>query len=1132
MLMTDLAMKKSMLLHAVPLLALSIGLHPGHAALAAEADKLAALSLRPNVAGQLGQPLRYRPDGQDFVIDNGREFFNRPLYGGNTAFRADGGDLPEFSLYLPGRGGNLRLGIRTAAGTKWLHQAQSITTRYRPGELQYDIADPVLGTDARITVVAVAYAASEGLGLEVRATGLAQPAELVFAFGPGNGERGKRDGDIGTERVPISEYFQFVPAFAAGSKTTLADDGFAVASGGAVVSATVSPRAVIGRADARRWNDLTGLLAAGEGMDSNVVVGRVPLSGQGVQLGFVVTGRAAKKELGVYAEVGANSDAKAVGAAPRALTPAELPQRLAEARKHFEQLRNSVRIDTPDPYLNAAMGALNVTADAVWDEEEGAIMHGAIAWRTKLLGWRGPYALDALGQHDRARRNLDVWTVKQNTGPIPAALPAADASANLARNEPGLHSNGDISKSHYDMNTVFIDGLLRHLEWTGDINYARAVWPLLERHLAWERRLFRREYGPDKLPLYEAYAVIWASDDLYYNGGGATHSSAYQSWHNRMAARIAALIGKDPAPYQAEADLIGRAMRQYLWMPERGAFGEYRDLLGQQALHPSYGLWSFYHTLDSAVPNPFEAAQMAADLDRHLKPIPVTGPGVPSDRAYRVLPTSDWMPYSWSINNVVMGEIEHTALAYWQAGRADTAYDLAKGAMLASLYMGITPGNIGTMNYLDVYRREAQRDFADGAGVMSRMLVEGLFGLRPDALAKTLTVHPGLPRDWEHASLAHPDLSFDYRRSGLSERWTIGQQGVRFERLVLEVPALRAGVASVQVDGKPARWSLVADSVLAPRLRIEMPFGASARVEIAWRGAAIDDKTAHVTTTRGPNGFRQVSQGDVSWWQPVAQAAQQEPTAWACKPQGPSWTEGKPVHSRPVDLAPWFNDRVTEIFKAGKYQTPRSPHVSLALPSQGLGAWAGHVNEMEHIDDAGLRAQGGTLRVANGLSFATPAAASAANVVFTSQWDNYPRQVVVPLQGKAARAFLLMAGSTNYMQSRFDNGEIVVTYTDGKQQRLPLRNPDNWWPIEQDYFIDDYQFQYCGRLPVRVDLKSAQVRVLQPAQMPQALRKHIEGGAASVLELPLDRTRQLQSLTVRALANDVVIGLMAVTLDP
>ena len=75
------------------------------------------------------------------------------------------------------------------------------------------------------------------------------------------------------------------------------------------------------------------------------------------------------------------------------------------------------------------------------------------------------------------------------------------------------------------MNLVAVDAFFRHLLWTGDMNYARRMWPVIERHLAWERRLFRREFGPDKLPLYEAYAAIWASDNLQYNGGGVTHAS-------------------------------------------------------------------------------------------------------------------------------------------------------------------------------------------------------------------------------------------------------------------------------------------------------------------------------------------------------------------------------------------------------------------------------------------------------------------------------------------------------------------------------------------------------------------------------------------------------------------------------
>jgi hypothetical protein len=1054
-------------------------------------------ALHPNLRGQVARPLRYHPEGADFVIHDGAEFFNRSLYGGNDAFRVDGGDRPEFSLYLPGRGGNLRLGMRTAAGTLWLHAAADVTMRYRPGELLYEIADPRLGAQGRIRIAAVAYADSQGLGVQIGGEHLPADAELVFAFGPGNGQKGQRGGDIGSERVPISEFFQFSPDFARDTRYDVDERGFVAAGRRATISATTSSPACVRLADARLWNDPAALLASTPGADPAVVVGTLPLGAGTIDLALQVTG----------------------AAQPPRFAPVDLARRFAAARAHFAELRERVRIDTPDPWLNAAMGALNVAADAVWDGEQHAIMHGAIAWRMKLLGWRGPYALDALGWHERARENFGVWTQRQDVAPIPAAPPPADPKANLARNEPGLHSNGAMSSSHYDMNLVFVDALLRHLLWTGDVGYARAVWPVLERHLARERRLFRREFGPDGLPLYDAYAAIWASDDLYYDGGGVTHASAYNAWHNAMAARIAALIGKDPTPYLREADAIRRAMRQQLWMPDRGAFAEYRDVLGRRLLHPSYGLWTFYHTIDSQVPTAFEAARMAADLDTHLRAIPVMGPGVPADRPYRVLSETDWMPYSWSINNVVFDENLHTALAYWQAGRPETAYDIAKGAILASLYLGISPGNIGTLNYLDVYRREAQRDFADGIGVMSRAIVEGLFGVRPDALAGVLTLRPGLPAAWDHAALTHPDLNLAYRRSGDRDSWTVAQSGTRFRRLVLELPARAAKVAGVMVDGRPAAWQAVPDAVGAPRLRIDLPFAHRAQIDVAWRdgGAAV--------TVGARDGFKQLRRGDFTWWEaPATPAAPDD-----CTLAGPDWTGGTPIAAVPVDLAPWFNDRVTEIFKPGKYLTPRAPHVTLALPAQGVGAWAGHLNALPAIDDAGLRALDGTLTLPNGLRFATPGG-TGPNVVFTSQWDNYPRAVTIPLHGQARRAFLLMAGSTNFMQSRIDNGEIVVAYADGSEVRTALRNPDNWWPIEQDDFVDDYQFPLCGRLPVRVDLRTARVRVLDPATFKGAGRD-VPGGAATVIDVPLDASRQLNSLTLRTLANDVVIGLMGLTLD-
>src|ERR1035437_9328898 len=54
---------------------------------------------RGNFENQTARPLRYSPVGTDFVITNGAEFFNRPLYCMNSGFRIDGGDQPEFSLW-------------------------------------------------------------------------------------------------------------------------------------------------------------------------------------------------------------------------------------------------------------------------------------------------------------------------------------------------------------------------------------------------------------------------------------------------------------------------------------------------------------------------------------------------------------------------------------------------------------------------------------------------------------------------------------------------------------------------------------------------------------------------------------------------------------------------------------------------------------------------------------------------------------------------------------------------------------------------------------------------------------------------------------------------------------------------
>jgi len=855
-----------------------------------------------------------------------------------------------------------------------------------------------------------------------------------------------------------------------------------------------------------------------------------------------------------------------------AISAADLPGLYSAAKAHRDAIAGQVIVTTPDPFINAAAPALCVAADAIWDQKLQSFMHGAVAWRVRLPGWRGPYAGDELGWHDRTAEHFSGFAAQQNIDPIPAEIPPADADSNLARNETALHSNGDLIRSHYDMNLVAVDAFFRHLLWTGDLDYARRQWPVIVRHLAWEQRLFRRNFGADE-PLYDAYADIWASDNMQYEGGGVAYSSAYNYFENDMAARVASLLGEDPAPYAREAGLIRQAMQKDLWQTNDGWFAEYKDYLGMRLAHPDAGLWSFYTPIDSQAATPFQEWQMTRYLDTQIAHIPLKGPGVPAGDYY-TLPDSNWMPYEWSLNNVVVAEAAHTALACWEANRPDDAFGLFKGYLLDGMFLGQCPGNLGMSSEFDMARGESQRDFGDAIGTTSRALVEGLFGVRPDALAGVLTIRPGFPADWNDAAIQHPDFDFAFHRAGLTETFSVLSKFPKPMTLRLQIAALRDGIASVTVNGQPASWQMLTNSVGVPRVEIESAPAVHNDIVVNWRGEEpvsvgpeiVMKEKAEVTVRFGEakpgdivdaqnalsfgdmltdghslHGlavgkaghrtlFAQLQQGALTWWQPVLLDIQ-DPTN---DEDTMDWSEKLPADATLdiVDLLSVFNDRVTQIFK-NDYRSPRAPFCTLAIPEQGIGGWSDDKEQFD-VDDSGLRsvaaAHGGKLILPDGVPLATPGGADAKNIAFVSQWDNYPRAISLPLAGKARRIFLLMAGSTNPMQSGFENGEVIVTYADGSVTRLSLRNPENWWPIEQDYFIDDYAFSRPGPIPPRVDLKTGRVRIIDADDF-KGRGQDVPGGAATVMTLLLDPGKELKSLTVRALANEVVIGLMSATLE-
>jgi hypothetical protein len=1191
----------------------------------------AAISQEKEPWHGISRKIHYAPDGDSFVLKNGSRKFNRALYGSNTGFRVEAGDLPEFALYMPGMGGNFKLGFAKGNSSKWITEAKKIDSRYTSGTMHYTIEDPILG-NGTLHIALVALKEGEGFVLKVNGNTIPKDVSLIWAFGGATGKKFSRDGDIGADPESV---FYLQPEYCLNNTYTIKKESFLLEYGsqsnkqktGNNKSLTgFYPNSETRLANARKQNSPIALYTSTP--DSlSVITGKIK----------------AVPPTGLYWMLENNSHAKVKN-------QKELSQIFEESVKATQQLAHRVKVVTPDPYLNTLGSALAIAADAIW--ESPAYLHGAIAWRMHLNAWRGAYVADPLGWHDRAKTHFTSYGKSQVISP-PSGPVVFDADKNLARQKEeigtSMFSSGYISRNpnkntvahHYDMNLVFIDQLLRHFKWTGDTSYMKEMWPVIDRHLQWEKRNF----DSDNDGLYDAYASIWASDALQYSGGGVIHSSAYNYYANKTAATIAKMINQDALPYEMEARKIFKSAHDQLWVPQKGIFAEYKDALGNRLLHEAPGIWSIYHTIDEEISNPFQNYQMLRYVDTKIPHIPILAEGLEKNNLYTIS-TTNWQPYTWSINNVALAEQLHTSLAFWQGGQSETAFTMWESALIESMYLGASPGGLEQLLFHDAIRGELYRDFADPIGMAARTLVEGLFGIQPDALAGTLTIQPGLPAKWDQAALDIPDISFAFNRKNNTDSYQIKPNFAKKMELKLVIPVPYENIKSATINGEHTTWKTTSDAIGMPQLIIKSPYKENYNVAITWEGNHLEQpkteqsyvvgdviqlqtSNARILEVYDPQGtlseiqktdnhlngtlmasedktfFVQLQQGNLIWWQPIdvtitpeisTITTQIENNALLFTLQNNSRKtlegelifnpSGKEITQRvsllkdsettiviplanlvpgtnafklkttdgethpisftnwdipadtkqafeTVSLTPLFNAKVTDIFNQ-EYISPRPQTPTLQLPKQGIGNWC-YPNISVTIDDSGLREKAKTnqqILTPEGIPFKTPADANEKNISFTSLWDNFPEMVAIPLQGKASHLYVMMAGTTNPMQSRFVNGQLVVNYTDGTSEILPLKNPENWWPIEQDYYSDGYAFTTNAPKPPRVYLKSGIIsRTFEDFKTIKGFSNYgIDGGAATILDLPLDKKKTLKNLTLKTIANDVVIGLMSATL--
>ena len=974
-----------------------------------------------------GRKQQYYPDGRDIVCQDGDKRYNRALYGSYTEYRLETSDRPIFAVYRSKAHKNIRFRLTANGKTTLLEQTTHAEARYNAGKRVYKLTD-ASWRKGSLTITVLLQPDAESAIWKFEPQNMPSDAKVEMVVCDIKRPKFNRSGDMNSDPAD-----SFEPADGEPNKQTI------------------------------QW-----------------------------MLGTETTYAVLDCKGGAYRNANPQATYTVLdsGASTYTLstpTGAEAERLYAKAWQHHEWLAGNIVFDTPDPYLNTMGGTLMAAADGAWDGE--VWLHGAIVWRMQLNGWRAGFLGDLLGMPDRAVSHFNAYANSQITDVEPIIPnPTPDPEKLLTREAKTwgtqMYSNGYICRypnrkdimHHYDMNLNYIDELLLHLEYDANKDYLRKMWPVIKLHLAWEKRNF----DPDDDGLYDAYCCIWASDALYYNGGAVSHSTAYNYRTLRLAARICEILGEDPTYYKKEADKTLKAMNERLWLKDRGHWAEYQDLMGLKRTHNHAALWSIYTPIDCGMATPEQAIRATQYVDSCIPHIPVVIEGVKTskkDKPLYQISTTDWLPYDWSINNVAAEETMHMALAYFQAGRNEEGFRLIKANIMDQAYLGGSPGNFGQISYYDRARGELYRDFSDNAGISARAFIEGLYGIRPDALNGRCYIRPGFPAEWKHASIQTPYMKYTFRREGNKEIYEIEQNFAQPLQIVLRQ---NTGVGYVETVGTT-------------------------------------EKKQTITVTRA-------KQQPLP--RPLITAERIDGKAW-----GNNFDDVKTDRLETVNMDAKWNSNVGDIFK-NFYLSPRPKVTTLTIPAHGIGEWC-HPEFTANINDVALRRQvkDQVFTTELGIPFRTPA--KGRNIAYTSLWDNYPDAVTIPLQGKASHAYLLMAGSTNHMQSRIDNGQIVVTYTDGTTDTLPLYNPHNWCPIEQDYYEDGLQFHAAQPRPYRLDFASLKV---SREHMPMGERygyqqRDFKAGAAVMLDMPLNAQKQLRDITVRTLSNDVVIGIMGVTLQ-
>ncbi|MEO8826659.1 MAG: DUF4450 domain-containing protein [Chthoniobacterales bacterium] len=1053
-------------------------------------------------------------------------------------------NAPQFFFDLHHAGGmlgNLLVGfVKKDSEGIWLQDSADLEVSYINGRLEYKLSDSRFsGIDIFLTAVALSDAA--GLALRWEVTGVKEECSLVFCYGGASGN---------APNTPCT--LEFDPKNCEDNHIDVNENGFSLRRSSP--PCTKGPYDIGKQFYPKGWEaEIQGATLPGAkggfGNPENVMSSPADL----LKSTTWVDGKQTRKNCvavqSVSLNAGTNVGYMAVGMGGKMKAAIADPAGAYDAAiARTKSIAGRVRLQTPDPYLNAAATMMAFGLEGTWGDL--SYLHGAWSWRLAYLGWRGWYGPVCYGWEERVKTSI--------RNQIRLAL------LKEGMDKGGIQSIIEFPNTYiyYNMNEVFLDQVRQYFDYTADTELMQEIYPVLKGIIEWETRRLR----PGKEALYENSLNTWPSDGHWYIRAQCAQASAYMLGAHTFMGRLAEHLGEDAEPWRDEATRIREDMQRILWLRREGVFAEALDTIGHKLLHAEPEILSIYHPAEFGAADFLQINQMLHWADTHLVVEKTPHGG-------RQLWTSTWHPnygrsYTHTTYEMAPAENLNYALANYHGGQAQGGWSIL-AATLTGVFNGGTPGGLSCHSNTDgTQRNSGNAEFADVMSMWGRTVMEGLFGITPRKSDGIVEVYPQFPKEWNDAAVEAPHFSYQWKKTDGHE--TVEWSAPAATRVRLRLPVCAKQIKNVRIDGAIVAGKLTAQ-VGRTLVEIDVPKATRGKVEVDYVPIVIN-QPAEISVKIGESIAQKVDivAGSIRDPQGIFENATLENGILSGKVAGSAgsaivFVEGAvgecpviislPLRIEPkvpveqaiwsspgfkshdldqwklIDINSLFNTPVTEAVKQALAAAIPPP-----LPASHLGVEyrkgcfdiMGHKQNGKIFEpsDAAWRDKVGKDGVAwtsEGIPFKT--SKEGSNIAAVTLIGGFPEKITIPVNSSGKTLYLMMSGLTWPMQSHVVNLELTLQYTDGQSEVRRLVNPfdiGDCWDIFYGYSHDTAAngFENIGG-------RFGPAGSNEVADMTQPIEVDTE---AHLLAIPLREGQTLKTLELEAIANDIIFGIMGATI--